>query len=437
MSKYKILATSFLGKPIDPKATHVIIGGGIAGLFMGYCLKQLGVKFEIIENKTKAGGILGSQKIAHGTVEQAANGFLWSPAMQALCDGLALDILPPKATANARYLVRDKQLRKFPLTVLESLAAVGKLWVSPSQPMETIYDFGIEYLGKAMANQLLEPAFAGIYGADIKKLSFPGALTPLAKILNRSDNLAWALWKHRRAQKKETIPAKGKAKRGTHSFKNGMGELVTRLTEYLSSEIVYEQNGLDWINTKEQLILCTPAYVSQHFFDADTDIAKSLGAVSYTPIVSVSLIFKKSQLKNFKPGFGCLIPRSEGLNILGTLFNSCIFDHRVAHEELLSLTCIIRDDSPNLAYFQQTDAEVTDWVVAELDQLFGISGAPESATIFKWQKGIPLYTPELYHNWFDWDRSLKENYPRRNLFGNYTGEISIRGMCETMMAMIP
>jgi hypothetical protein len=51
--------------------------------------------------------------------------------------------------------------------------------------------------------------------------------------------------------------------------------------------------------------------------------------------------------------------------------------------------------------------------------------------ITKWENGIPLYSPTLYESWFSMDEILKNQFPNRNLFGNYTGEISVRALAQS------
>ena len=137
-------------------------------------------------------------------------------------------------------------------------------------------------------------------------------------------------------------------------------------------------------------------------------------------------------IDNFKPGFGCLIPKNEGLNILGILFNSHIFEHRVVSDEIESITCIMRDDSANLEWFSMPKGEFKQLIINDLDQIFGIEKEPLDVIVSKWENGIPLYSPTLYRSWFEMDEILKKQFPHRNLFGNYTGEISIRAMAQSL-----
>ena len=131
-----------------------------------------------------------------------------------------------------------------------------------------------------------------------------------------------------------------------------------------------------------------------------------------------------------------MIPRKEGLNILGILFNSCIFDHRVKNDDLISLTCLLRDDSANKEWLDEDDNQLKMLIIKDLNILFGVKQNPLEVVITKWENGIPLYSPTLYGSWFSMDEILKKQFPNRNLFGNYTGEISVRALAQSSYKII-
>lgn len=404
-----------------------VVGAGIAGLLAGFFLKKRGFDFEIIEQASVPGGLLGTRKMEHGLAEQAANGFLWCSEMQEVADGLGLEVIGPLETAKKRFLVRGGKLRRYPLSVSESLVMAGKAILPHRTQLQTAADFGKIYFGAAFNRQLLGPGLAGIYGARPEELSFPGALSSVAKIMNQSDSLPLALLKNRRANKVVT-PA-GKKPLGTHSFKAGMGALVESLTEHLKDHLRLDTDGLHYKDAGDPLLITIPAPQSKHFFSGR--LYELLDQVKYTPLITTTLFFHKKDLVKYTDGFGCLIPRNEGLQILGVLFNSSIFPHRSNKEEIVSLTCILRDDTPQLDLFALPDEGLQDLLVSELDQLFGVQAPPLEYSIFRWRQAIPLYSPTLYKNWFEMDSLLQTEYPNRHLFGNYTGQISVRGMCQS------
>ncbi len=426
---YKLPSSNLLGNPLNKNKSYVIIGAGISGLFLGYYLKKANVSFKIVERKEYGGGLLQSVQTEYGLVERAANGFIWCKEIQGICDDLDLEILAPRPTSKARFIVKNKKLRKIPLSFFDGIRLVQAFTKKHQQPFETLGDFGDHFLGKKITQQVLEPAFTGIYGASADQLSFPGAMSKLAKAFNETAYLRPAFKKMR-----GNLASDERKKRaaGTHCFKNGMGELTQRLVEYLKDEIEWNIDGRDLKDEKDNLILTTPATISKDFFKNQNEILfENLRAVHYNSMISVTAFFSKSAFSRFKEGFGCLIPKKEGLHILGILFNSCIFDYRVVKDDLLSLTCILRDDTADLKQLNQTDEWFKSLIVKDLDALFGVEESPLELVVSRWKDGIPLYSPSLYHSWFTMDETLKSVFPNRNLFGNYTGEISVRGLAQS------
>ncbi len=418
--KYKFLNSSILGADLNKKKSINIIGGGISGLMLGYHLKKANIPFKIFEKSDKVGGILGTKKCKNGIAEQTANGTLWCPAFINMCNDLGLEILKPNSESTARFLVRDRQLRKMPLSILELANAVTKCMFPKNNKPETLRAFGEQFFNKRMTDYLLEPAFLGIYNGLGDELSFPGTMSMLAKILNEHNSLAFGgiknLFNHKKDPNKIT---------GTLCFKNGTQDLVNSLQEYLYKETELNAEINPFGNKTDQFVSCAPAYAAKDFFDDDLRVV--LDSINYSSNISMTLFFEKTKIQNFKEGFGCLISRKENIGILGVLFNSCIFQHRVFSEGLLSLTCIMRDFDGSLQ--EKTDESLLEFVMNDLNKIFKIEGQAKEFSISRWPKGIPLYTPQLYQNWFEINAILKNRYKNINLFGNYTSQISIRGMC--------
>ncbi|MEN0050407.1 MAG: NAD(P)-binding protein, partial [Bacteroidota bacterium] len=308
MIKYQIKSTSFLGQTLDTTKSYTVVGAGISGLLTGYYLKKAKVPFKIVEQSNQVGGILQTEKTDYGIVEKAANGFIWCPEIQALCDDLQLEILTPQQASKARYILKDLRLRKIPLSVLDGFKLAGALLKKHPRSFSTLEDFGHYFFGKKITQQVITPAFAGIYGASLDQLSFPGAMKKIAEGFNET-NYLWTALKKMRAG--GTAEEKKKRASGTHSFQHGMGELTHRLAEFLQKDIELGVDGRTLKGTTESLIITTPAYVAKDFFDGR--LATLLNQVKYNAMISSTLFFRKSDIEKFKPGFGCLIPPNEGL----------------------------------------------------------------------------------------------------------------------------
>jgi len=100
----------------------------------------------------------------------------------------------------------------------------------------------------------------------------------------------------------------------------------------------------------------------------------------------------------------------------------------VTDEKLASLTCIMRDFDDIL--LKKTDKDLLNIVVNDLQKLFGLQNDFLEYHIYRWPKGIPLYSPALQDSRFEIQELLQKDFPNIRLFGNYTGQISVRGMCQ-------
>lgn len=427
-----------LGAALKKEPT-IIIGAGIAGLSLGYFLKKAGIPITIYEKESRAGGLLGTHKGQYGLAEQAANGFLWSDAIGEICNDLGLSVLGPRPEQKARYLVRNNKMTRMPLSPLELGNVLRKAILPRDTQTETVREFGEAYFGQKFTDYILEPALLGIYSGKSAELSFEAILgSRIAPLIEGNQSLVWGGLK-KSFNGKNKGPKKPK---GSQSFQGGMQELIDALSEHLKNEIQYNttNNALidDSLSEKnllqtQQIVLCTPAYAASEYLSPP--LSNLLSGIEYNSMITTTLFVKKSQVEKFKAGFGCLISQKEGYTILGVLFNSCIFENRVFQDDYVSLTAMLRDFDGQL--FPKDNTAILNIVQNDLQRLLGLNGPPIEHKIFRWKKGIPLYSPQLLQTWRHINNKLEQLHPNVRLFGNYTGQISIRGMADLAKELVP
>lgn len=422
---YHFLESSVLGKPLDNKF-YQILGAGISGLLMGYFLKQKNIPFNIYEISDRTGGLIQTQTNAYGIAEQAANGFLMCSEMQKIFETIKIEVLKNEKTSSKKYIVRNKKLSIFPLKFSELLPLLRKIFISHKLTPVTVDDFGKICLGDAVTNQIIEPVMKGIYGGHINKLSFPAALPEISKAYFNNQSIAAVLLK--KMFKEYFLKDQKPLLKGTLGFEKGMGELIAKLSDYLKNEIVLNYDASKLPEFNDNIICCLPAYNSSFLFKEHL-ISQILSNIQYIPLISTTFYFNKNAFNNFKPGFGCLIPANEKLKLFGIIFNSCNFKNRVFNDEHISITCITGGIEQKELLDLENDLLIKEMLV-ELDMLFGLKEDPLHYAVFKHKRGIPLYSPQLYNDWNILDKHLKNDFPNIRLFGNYTGNISIRGMCQ-------
>ena len=196
--------------------------------------------------------------------------------------------------------------------------------------------------------------------------------------------------------------------------------------DFTLDHIIYEKS-LDQVDLNQSTILTVPAYIAYRLIPK-SDISKKIESVRYQGVICANLIFNKGQFKHFQKGFGCLIPRDEGIQSLGILFTSIIYPERVHDSNHLSLRCIMHMDDSNE---NLNDQEIEKIMCDDLDKLFDLSGAPVETIVTRWKHGLPVYSPAHYEILPEIDLALKSECPNVRLFGNYTGEISVRGACQS------
>jgi len=80
-----------------------------------------------------------------------------------------------------------------------------------------------------------------------------------------------------------------------------------------------------------------------------------------------------------------------------------------------------------------TDDEIRQAIKFELSALLGIR-QPYCTVIHRWPAALPQYSVELSKVW----QKARDSWcllPGRMLFGNYTGQISLRGMIESAASL--
>ncbi len=174
------------------------------------------------------------------------------------------------------------------------------------------------------------------------------------------------------------------------SLYDGMQQLVDAIIGRLNPEAlrmrchirrVYSENG-GWrlsieMNGDERfdsVILAAPAHVAGELLDpVDHELACNLLGITYSSSVTVTLGYYKEQLAKLPPGFGFLVPRSEGRRMLACTFVHNKFPHRAPQNKGI-LRCFLggaRDE----AVLNLSDDDILEIVQHELRDIMKLTRA--------------------------------------------------------------
>ena len=390
-----------------------IIGGGISGLVAAFLLKNKGFEVTLFEKSERVGGNLQTVKVDGFTIEYAANSLLKSPRLVDLIRELMLDgeVLAANKINKKRYVLRDGNLKSLPMSVAKmatddffSWKAKMRLLKEPfvkskSPESESVAQFFERRLGSEIVERAADPFIAGIYAGSPGNLSVKAAFPRLYELEKDYGSLLFGSLRSKTEQAPKDFPR-------TFSFVNGVQTLTDKLTENLNEsvktnvEIKKIEKTVDekWlVNTDsgekifDALIISTPAASAAKLIEnLDAELSAQLKNVYYPPVAMVFLGVKEENIGRSLDGFGFLVPSTERRNILGTIWNSAVFENRAPDGYHLLTSFVGGARSPEL--FEKSDAELYEMVFDELKNILGVRGTkPDFMHVKRWRRAIPQY----------------------------------------------
>lgn len=410
-----------------------IIGGGISGLSAAFYLEKAraegaDLQYTLFESGQRLGGSMYSDRVDGCLVEAGPDSFLTEkPWALALCKELGIDdqLIGSNDAQRKTYIVVKKRLVAMPdglmfmvptkilPTALSPLFSWGTKFrmagelMHPPRPMyddETVGELVERHFGVEVVDRLADPLLSGVYGGDANKLSARAVLPRFVEMEEKYGSLSRAMLA---AHKKMKQAAGDRPARPLFSsLKDGMQQMVEAVTARLDRSALRLKtairgvfpNGGDWRVAIEMggnehfdaVILATPANVAGALLEAvDLDLARDLQGITYSSSVTVTLGYHMDQLRGLPPGFGFLVPRSEGTRMLACTFVHNKFPHR-APEDKGILRCFLggaRDE----AVLAMTDEEMLATVRRELADILHLKERPMFDRIYRWRGAMAQY----------------------------------------------
>jgi oxygen-dependent protoporphyrinogen oxidase len=189
------------------------------------------------------------------------------------------------------------------------------------------------------------------------------------------------------------------------SLKDGMQQLVDAILRRLPREVLrtgstvrdLRREASFWSvsadNTAEErfdsLILATPAPVAGALVaPVQAELAAELSGIAYSSSVTVTLGYKRAGLR-LPPGFGFLVPRSEGKRMLACTFVHNKFPHRAPSDRAL-VRCFLggaRDEE----ILGWSDQQIEIAVLKELREILWLTAPPLFCRVYKWKGAMAQY----------------------------------------------
>jgi len=412
-----------------------IIGGGISGLSAAFSLEKARasgaeLEYTLFEGGQRLGGCLSSDRIEGCLVEAGPDSFLtekpWASTLSKEL-GIGDQLIGSNDAQRKTYIVVHGRLIVMPdglmfmvptqltSTALSPLFSwstklrMAQELLHPPRPMtddETVAQLVERHFGSEVVDRLADPLLSGVYGGDAAKLSARAVLPRFVEMEEKYGSLSRAMLA---AHKKMAAMAKSQPARPLFtSLADGMQQMVDALVARLQPEAIRLRQHVRRINADEAswrvalevageerfdaVIVATPANVAGTLLDGvDRTLARNLLDITYSSSVTVTLGYYKQQLATLPPGFGFLVPRSEGRRMLACTFVHNKFPHRAPDDKGI-LRCFLggaRDE----AVLSLSDDEMLATVRRELRELVKLEAPPIFARVYRWREAMAQYEP--------------------------------------------
>ena len=368
----------------------VVVGAGITGLACAYRLQKLGVETLVLECSDRIGGVIRTEKINGHVVECGPSSLLPTAHTHAFLEELGLDASLEEANPKSpRYVVVNGELRAIPmgpLSISGILRGVAEPLIrSRSQGDESVAGFFRRRFGTQIHDRLVAPFVTGIFAGNTEKLSVGAVFPRILEIEQQYGSVIVGMLRRK--------PKAGGAKprRSTiSSFPGGLETLPLRIADGLKIQTRCSGVSIGKDVQARATVLAVPAYSAAEILnEMHPELASVLKSIEYAPVVVAATSLPLSSLTMPLRGFGFLVPQSERLVILGTIFSSLLFSERAPEDRLLLTSFLGGISKPEV--FDWPDERIWDSVCSELKRILKTSIQPEPLAIFRHRRAIPQY----------------------------------------------
>ncbi len=411
----------------------IIIGAGITGLSTAYFLQETfkkekqPIELLLLEASPRLGGKITSERVDDFVIEGGPDSFITQKkGGMALVKTLGLTdrLVQTHPVNKAVYILSRGKLvpmpqgfnlmvpsRIVPFALSPLISWPGKIRMGmdlfiPKRTEttdESIASFVRRRLGQEAVELFADPILAGIFAGDAEKLSIKASFLQFAMLEQKYGSLIKGMLQRQ----------KGAKKQGTASptwslfvtMKDGLSSIIAELESRLNrceiktnspvTAISPLQSGYEVCVGDEKygadaLVITTPTYKTADWVQPwNAGLSKLLEKITYVSTATVSLGFKQKDIKHPLNGFGFVIPRREGSQLMASTWSSTKFPGRAPKDHVLLR--VFLGGAHREGILEQDDAGLITTVRKELKNIMGIEAQPVVSRAFRWNKANPQY----------------------------------------------
>ena len=437
-----------------------IVGGGISGLAAAFALEEhrragRDLDYVLYESSANLGGVLRTDRIDGCIVEAGPDSFITEkPWATDLCHavGLGDQLIGSNDADRKTYILTNGRLVVMPdglmfmvptkivPTALSPLFSwktkfrVTQEFFHPPRAAnedESVASFVERHYGSEMVDRLADPLLSGVYGGEATSLSVRAVLPRFAEMERAYGSLGRAMIAARsNARKKMSAGESKRVPAIFTSLKNGMQQLTETVTAHLTPASLLTNSPVQAIQPEARgwmvsagvrsdhfdgVIVALPALAAARILGVSSPLSAELAAIQYSSSITVGLGYDRNVRQSLPPGFGFLVPRSEGMHLLAATFVHNKFSHRAPEDRAL-LRCFFAGRNAEDVW-PLADDQIIGIVRGELQQILGLRAEPLFARVYKWKSAMAQYGVGHLDR-LDRIKRLRQQLPGLALAGN-------------------
>jgi len=417
-----------------------VVGGGIAGLATARFLlersRQEGVELDVrlFERERRLGGHIATSREAGFLIEGGPDCFVsqkpWGLRLASELD-LEQAVTGTKTMGGGKTYVLKGGVphalpdgvmlmvpTKFmPLARTHLLSWPGKLRMGLDLVLprggsadETLGDFVRRRLGEEALERIAEPLVAGVHAGNPDRLSLMSTFPRFKTMEDEHRSLVLAMLRARRKTRSKPAAARS----AFVTLQPGLDRFIVALEEGMPPGTVRraavvqglehgagggppynlghssgESGGGTLQEAFDEVVLAVPAFAAAGLLrELAPAAATELGQIEFVDAATVSLGFARADVAHPLDGFGLVIPRSEGRQIMGITWSSSKFPGRAPEGHLLVRAFVGGTKAPEL--LREDDETLLATVEREVTGLLGARN-PVVRRLYRWEQAMPQY----------------------------------------------
>jgi protoporphyrinogen/coproporphyrinogen III oxidase len=264
-------------------------------------------------------------------------------------------------------------------------------------------------LGDEIVDHLIDPLLGGINAGDTALMSLAAVVPQLDAAARSGDPSLIRSCLAQRQQAAAATTAGAEPPVFAAPF-GGMARLIDALIGFLPAVDLHHGRRVDAIERAprgarvtlddgtsieaDAVIVTTPAHVSAPLLaDVAPEASATLGAIDHSSVAMLTMAFDRRDIGDTAGASGCLVPRDQGTLVTAISYATSKWAQLRDPERDDVILRVSVGRTGDQRYHDLDDATLEARVLADVDQIVGLAGAPTEVRIGRWDRSLPQYAP--------------------------------------------